>query len=72
MLFAKLVGDLVDDRAEVWLAGSRADDEEIGHCGQGSHIEDDEVIGFLIVGEFTAKQCEFLRIHWGEGCLSSF
>jgi hypothetical protein len=54
MVFAQSNFDLARDRLQVWFRRSRADNKEIGECGDPAQVDDDDILRLLVGGEFGA------------------
>jgi len=56
---AETAGNFIGDGFEVRLGRAVADQEKIGDVGNAAHIENDDVLGLLVEGDFAAKFGQF-------------
>jgi hypothetical protein len=60
-LAGQLAFDTFDDRRDLSVGGSVADDERIRDVGEPGQIDGDHVFGFTIAGGFNAKKDRVMR-----------
>ena len=61
--------DGTGDRLELGLGGARDDDEEVGETGNPPHVEDHDILGFLIESRLGTESCQCLLRIKGSGGL---
>ena len=48
VLLAQTLFEFADERLQMWLRVSRADEEKIRETRNSAHVEDDDVLGFFV------------------------
>lgn len=63
VIFFQAALEFIDERAEVRLGRAGGDDKKVGERGDAAQVERDDVLGFFVVEDASAKLDEVFRIQ---------